>query len=76
MTNISGNYFEFEPWVQEEMSFKDTSYLKLLWPFCSAGQKAIRANLVNGIMRKIYVKLFFNLDKWFRRRCRLKIFLM
>ena len=72
MTNISGNYFEFEPWVQEEISFKDTSYLKLLWPFCSAGQKTICANLVKGIMRKIYVKLFFTLAQWFRRRCRLK----
>ena len=45
------------------MSFKDISYIKLLWPFCSAEQKTICANLVKGFMRKIYVKLFFNLDQ-------------
>ena len=29
------NFFEFRPVVQEERSFKDISYLKLLPPFCS-----------------------------------------
>ena len=31
-------YFEFGPVVQEEMPFKDISYLKVWWPFCSAEQ--------------------------------------
>ena len=33
MKNISMNYFEFGPVVQE-MSFKDISYLELLRPIC------------------------------------------
>ena len=28
-------YIKFGPVVQEEMSFKDISYLELWWPFCS-----------------------------------------
>ena len=33
MRNILSNYFEFGPAVQEEMLFKDLSYLELWWPF-------------------------------------------
>ena len=35
MTNISLKLFEFGPVVQEERSFKDISYLKILQSFCS-----------------------------------------
>ena len=38
MRNNFVNYFEFGPVVQEEMPFKDISYLELWWPFCSAEQ--------------------------------------
>ena len=38
MRDNSGKQFEFGPVVQEEMSFKDISYLELWWPFCSSEQ--------------------------------------
>ena len=36
MRNDSEFFFEFGPMVQEEMSFKDISYLELWPPLCSA----------------------------------------
>ena len=38
MRNNSENYFEFGPVVQEEMSYKDISYLELWWPFFQQGR--------------------------------------
>ena len=50
------------------MSFVDISYLKLLRPLCLI--------MLEEIIRIISMKLFFNLDQFFRRRCGLKIFLI
>ena len=50
------------------MSFVDISYLKLLRPLCLI--------MLEEIIRNISMKLFFNLDRFFRRRCGLKIFLI
>ena len=46
-------YFEFGPVAQEEMLFKDISYLELWQPFCSAvqGSGAICVILVESIIR-------------------------
>ena len=42
---------KFGPVVQEEMSFKDISYLELWRPFCYAGRGTISAILVEGMKR-------------------------
>ena len=47
--------FEFGPVVQEEMSFKDISYLELWWPFCSAEGNHL-CNSGRGYMRNNSVK--------------------
>ena len=49
--------FEFEPVVQQEMSFRDISYLELFGPFVQPS-RTICVNLVQGIMRNNSVKLF------------------
>ena len=54
--------------VQEEILFKDISYLEIWWPLCLAEQN-IRANLVEGIIQ--FCEIILNLDQWFRRRCHL-----
>ena len=49
------NNFEFGPVVQEEMSFKDISYLEVWQPPRSV-DRTICGILVEGIMRKNSVK--------------------
>ena len=49
------NYFEFDAVVQEEICFKDISYLEL-WPTLCWRSGTICAILVEGIMRNISVK--------------------
>ena len=56
------------------MLFKDISNLELWQPLCSADRNHY-AILAEGIMRNNSVKLL-NLDLWFRRKCRLKVFLI
>ena len=68
------NNFEFEPVVQE-ITYEDSSYLKLCQPLFRRS-KIICAIVVEGILRNISVKLFLNLDQWFRRRPHLKRFLI
>ena len=38
MRKISVKSFLFEPVIQEKISFKEISYLQLLWQFCLAQQ--------------------------------------
>ena len=57
------NYFQFGPVVQEEMSYKDISYLELWWPFYSTEQ-----NHLCNFMRNIS-EIILNLDQWTWRRC-------
>ena len=59
--------------VQEEMSFKEFSYLKLWWPFCSVKRNHL-CNFGRGHYEEHFCKFVSNLGQWFRRRCRLKDF--
>ena len=61
MRNISVKLVEFEPVVQEEMSFL---------PSCSAERNRL-GNLAECIRKNI-----LNLNRWFRRRCRFNIVLI
>ena len=64
---------KFRPAVQEEMLFKDISYLKLWQPFCSAKQKYL-CNFSREYYEEQFCEIIFNLDQWFRRKCLLTIF--
>ena len=60
---------------QEEMSFKDISYLELQQPFCSAQQNHL-CNFSRGHNEEQFCDLILNLDLWFRRIGGFKIFLI
>ena len=75
MGNIHVKLCKFGPVVQEEMSFKDISYLELWWPFCYAEQNQL-CNFGRGYQEEQFCEVILNLDKCFRRRCILKIFLI
>ena len=66
---------KFGPVVKEEMSFKDNSYLELWQPLCS-----VEWNHLCNIGRRHHevqsCEIILNLDQWFRRKCRLKVFLI
>ena len=69
------SYIKCGPVVQEEMSFKDRSYLELwqlplfggLDPLCDIGRRHHEEQSCEIIL---------NLDQWFRRKCSLKVFLI
>ena len=69
------SYMKFGPVVQEEMSFKDISYLELWLPFCSVKRNDF-CNFGRGYQEEQFCEIILNLDQWFRRRCRLKISLI
>ena len=48
---------EFGKVVQEVMSFKDSSYLELCWPFCSAKQNHL-CNFGRGHHEEHFFELF------------------
>ena len=54
--------------------FNDFSYLELWRPFCLAELNHL-CNFNRGYPEGQVWKIIFNLDMWFRRRCRLKDFL-
>ena len=58
--------FEFGPVVQEEMLFKDISYLELWHPFCSAKRNHL-CNLGRGYYKEQFCEIILNLGQWFRR---------
>ena len=60
--------------VQEEISFKDISYLELRQPLCSVERNHLR-NFGRRHHKEQFCEIILNLDQWFRR-CRLKIFLI
>ena len=74
MKNNSVNDFEFGSVVQEEMLFKDTSYLEVWPPFCSAKQNRF-CYFERGYHEEQFCEIILYLDQWFRRRCCLKDFL-
>ena len=53
------------------MSFKNISYLELWQPFNSAEQNHL-CNFKKGYHEEQFCEIILNLDKLFRRRCRLK----
>ena len=57
------------------MPFKDISYLEPWPPVCSAERNHL-CNLVRGYHEEQFCEIILNSDQWFRRRCRLKIFLI
>ena len=59
--------------VQEEISFKDISYLELWRIFCSAEWNHL-CNFGRGYQEEQFCEIILNLDQWFRR-CHLKDFL-
>ena len=61
--------------VQEEMQFKDISYLELWWPLCSVEWINL-CNLGRRHHDQQFCEIILNLDLWFMRRCHLKTFLI
>ena len=61
--------------VQEEMSLKDMSYLELWQPLCLVERNYL-CNFGRRHHEEQFCEIILNLDEWFRRRCRLKIFLI
>ena len=61
--------------LQEEMSFKDISYLELLWPLCSVDRNYL-CNFGRKHHEEQFCELILNSDKWFRRICRSNVFLI
>ena len=57
------------------MLFKDISYLQLWWPSCLAERNHL-GNLGRGHYKENFCEMILNLDKWFKRKCHLKIFLI
>ena len=58
----------------EEMSFKDIFYLELLMPLCSVDWNYL-CNFGRRHHEEQSCEIILNLDQWFRRKCRLKVFL-
>ena len=59
----------------QEMSFKDVFYLELWRLFCSVEQNHL-CYFGRGHHEEQFCEIVLNLDQWFRRRCRLKTFLI
>ena len=57
------------------MSLKDISYLEVWYPPCSVEQNHL-CNFGSRHHEEIFCEILLNLDQWFRRRCRLYIFLI
>ena len=57
------------------MSFKDISYLELWWPSCLAEWNHL-CNFSRGNHEEHFCEIILNFDQWFRRKWRLKIFLI
>ena len=62
--------------VQEEKPFKDIYYLELWRPFCFMQSRIICAIYGRRHYEEQICEIILNLDQWFKRRCRLKIFLI
>ena len=57
---------KFGPVVQEEMSFKDISYLELWRPFCYVERKHL-CNFGRGYQEEKFCEIILNVDQRFRR---------
>ena len=56
------------------MAFKDFSYLELWRSLCLVERNHL-CNFYRGYHDEQFCEIILNLDHWFRRRCRLKLFL-
>ena len=65
---------EFGQVVQIEMSFKDSSYLELWQPLCSADENHL-CNIGRRYHEEHFCEIILDLGQWFRRRYLLKDFL-
>ena len=66
---------KFGPAVQEEMSFKDISYLELWQPLCSLDWNRL-CNFGRRHHEEQSCEIILNLDQRFKRKCRLNVFLI
>ena len=66
---------KFGPLVQEEMSFKDISYLELRQPICSVIWNHL-CNIERRHHEEQPCEIILNLDQWLRRKNCLKVFLI
>ena len=66
---------KFEQVVQEEILFKDISYLDLWQPLCSVDWNHL-CNFGRRHHEEQSREIILNVDKWFRRKCGLKVFLI
>ena len=69
------SYMEFGPVDQKAMPFKDISYLELWEPLCSADPNHL-CNFCRRYHEEQFSEIILNLDQWFRRICRLEVFLI
>ena len=69
------SYLEHGPVVQKEMSFKDIFYQELYQSICSADRNHL-CNFCRRYHKEQFCEIILNLDHWFRRKCRLKVFLI
>ena len=60
---------------EEEMLFKDISYLEFRRPFCYAELDHL-CNFGRGYQEEQFCEIILNLDQCFRRRCVSKIYLI
>ena len=72
---MGNTHVEFGPVVQKEMLFKDISYLELWQPLCSVDWNHL-CNFGRRYHEEQLCEIILNLDQWFRRKCRLKVFLI
>ena len=65
---IMRSYLEYGSVIQEEILFKDISYLELWQPYCSTECNHL-CNFGRGYHEEQFCEIILNLDKSFRRRC-------
>ena len=61
--------------VQQDMSFKDNSYLELWQPLCSVDWNHL-CHFGRRHHEEQSCEIILIMDLWFRRKCRLKVFLI
>ena len=69
------SYMKFGPVIQEKMSFKDISYVELWQSLCSVDWNHL-CNIGRRHHEEQYCEIILKFDPWFRRKCRLKVFLI
>ena len=77
MRNTSVKIFGFGPVVQQEIAFKDITYLEFWRPSCLAERNHLYlGDFVRGHYEKNLCEIILSLDQCFRRSCHFKNFLI